>query len=191
MSKKIIFLTITMLIVSVFTYAQGHGPMDRKMLKHAGFRIMMAEKNLLPANVLLKFKDEIGLTPDQVNKISKMQDGFKEATIKKQADIKILELKLESYMKEEKIDRAKMEKMIRDIGKMRTDFQIEHINYLLDLKNILTPEQVKKIDEFKKNRMHDRMKMRDDGRRNDRRRGDRPMEPPMAPPEDQSMEQPK
>jgi Spy/CpxP family protein refolding chaperone len=178
MSKKIIFITITMLLVSVFTYAQGHGPMDRKMLKHAGFRIMMVEKNLLPANVLLKFKDEIGLTPDQVNKITKMQDGFRETTIKKQADLKISELKLESYMKGDKINRAKMENMIRDIGKMKTDSQIEHINYLLDLKDVLTPEQLKKIDEFKKNRMNDRMKMRGERRWDERRRDDRPMDQP-------------
>ena len=134
----------------------------------------MVEKNLLPANMLLKFKDEIGLTTDQVSKITKMQDGYRETAIKKQADIKILELKLGSYMKESKIDRAKMEKMIRDIGKMRTDSQIEHINYLLDLKDILTAEQVKKIDEFKKNRMHDRMKMRSEKRWDERRRDDRP-----------------
>lgn len=178
MSKKIIIITITMLIVSVFTFAQGHGPMDRKMLKHAGFRIMMAEKNLLPADKLLKFKDEIGLTPEQVNKITKMEELFQENNIKHQAETKILELKLGSYMKEDKIDRGKMEKMIRDIAKMRTDSQIGHINYLLDLKDILTPEQVKKIDEFKKNRMHDRMKMRGEKRWDERRR-DKRMEQPQ------------
>lgn len=160
MSKKIIILAIAALMVSSIAFAMEPGPGDHRMMRHAGYRIMMAEKNLLPAHMLLKFKDEIGLTDSQIDKIDKMQDAYQEAAIKKQADVKVQELKLNSYLKEDKIDRGKMEKMIRAIAQMRTDSQIDHINYLLDLKDILTPEQVKKIDEFKKDRMHKRMDSR-------------------------------
>lgn len=160
MSKKIIVLAIAALMVSSIVFTLEAAPKDRRMMRHAGYRIMMAEKNLLPARMLLKFKDDIGLTEDQVGKIEKMQEARKEAKIKKQADIKVQELKFNSYLKGDKVDRGKMEKMIRTIAKMRTDSQIETINYLLDLKEILTPEQVKKIDELKKDRMHKRMKSR-------------------------------
>jgi len=160
MNKKIIILAIAALMVSSIAFTLEPGPTDHRMMRHAGYRIMMAEKNLLPARMLLKFKDEIGLTDEQVAKIGKMQDAYQEAAIKKQADVKVQELKLNSYLKEDKVDRGKMEKMIRAIAQMRTDSQIDHINYLLDLKDVLTPEQVKKIDELKKDRMHKRMDKR-------------------------------
>ena len=160
MSKKIIILVIAALMASSFAFSLEPAPTDHRMMKHAGYRIMMAEKNLLPAHMLLRLKDEIGLTDEQVDKIGKMQGAYQEAAIKKQADVKVQELKLNSYLKEDKVDRGKMEKMIRTIAKMRTDSQIDHINYLLDLKDVLTPEQVKKIDEFKKDRMHERMDRR-------------------------------
>ncbi len=161
MSKKVIILLFAGFVLASFTITLESAPMQRKMMRHAGFGIMMAEKNLFPAKMLLKVKDEIGLTEEQVTKIEKMEEIYQESAIKKHADIKVQELKFHSYLKSDQIDRSKMEKMIRDIAKKRTDLQIDHINYLLDLKNLLTPEQIEKIDALKKERMHKMMRHRD------------------------------
>ncbi len=40
---------------------------------------------------------------------------------------------------------------------MRTDLQVLHINQLLDMKDILTPEQLMKLDELKRSRLDKRM----------------------------------
>jgi len=161
MTKKVtILITAVLIFVSVNLLAQ-HGTRDRDQVRHARYGIHMAEKNLFPGPMLLKFKDEIGLTAEQVNKIEKMADLFHEAAIKKHADIKIKELKVHSYLKEEQVDRKKMEIMIREIAKMKTDMQVDHMNYLLDLKNLLTPEQLAKIESLKKERIHQRMKNRE------------------------------
>ena len=141
-------------------------------MRHTGFGIMMAEKNLLPARMLLRFKDEIALTAEQVSKIEKMNEAFQEAFIRRQADVKVQELKLNSLLKEEKVNRGKMEKLIRGIAKMKTDAQIDRINHLLDVKAVLTADQIKKIDEFKRTRMKRRMKDRKD--RSEKRRMRRP-----------------
>jgi Spy/CpxP family protein refolding chaperone len=135
-------------------------PPGRDMMKHARFGIRMAEKNLLPAHMLLKFKDEIGLTENQVGKIEKMQEQFSEYAIKQRANLKIKEMKFHAYLKKDKIDRKKMETMIREITKMKTDMQIAHMNYLLDLKELLTPEQLEKIETFRKERRRERLKER-------------------------------
>ena len=71
-------------------------------------------------------------------------------THRKQADIEVKGLKVRSYLKEEQVDRKNMEKMIREIAKMRTDLQVDQMNYLLDLKELLTSEQVAKIESLKK-----------------------------------------
>lgn len=160
MKKVFVFIIVGLMLVSM-SFSLQSAPRQRKMMRHAGFGIMMAEKNLLPAFMLLKFKGEIGLTEDQVAKIEKIEESFQEARIRKDADVEVLELKLRTYLKEDKIDRGKMEKMIRDIAKMRTDAQVDHINHLLDIKNILTPDQLKKIEQLKTERMRDRMEHRD------------------------------
>ena len=130
------------------------------MMKHSRFHIRMAESNLFPGKMLLKFKDEIGLTEKQEQKISKMSEMFQEANIRANADLKIQEMKLKSYIKKDNIDRKKMEKMIRDIAKFKTDMQIDRMNYLLDVRNVLTPEQIKKIEALKKEKRQKWMKKR-------------------------------
>jgi Spy/CpxP family protein refolding chaperone len=171
MTKKVTILIGAVLIFVSMSLLAQHGTRGRDMVKHARFGIHMAEKNLFSGSMLLKFKDEIGLTAEQVGKIEKMSDLFQEAAIRKQADIKIKGLKVRSYLKEEQVDRKQMEKMIREIAKMRTDLQVDHMNYLLDLKDLLTPEQIAKIESLKKERVHKRMKKREYLREGRRDRG--------------------
>jgi hypothetical protein len=73
-----------------------------------------------------------------------------EAAIRRGSDIKVLELKFASLLKNNRIDRREMEKMAREIGKLKTDLQVDHLNYLLDVRDTLTPEQIQKIEKFKK-----------------------------------------
>jgi Spy/CpxP family protein refolding chaperone len=160
MTKKVTILIAAVLILISMNLMAERGSRGRDMVKHARFGIHMAEKNLFSGSMLLKFKDEIGLTAEQVSKIEKMTDLFQEAAIRKQADIKVKGLKVRSYLKEEQVDRKKMEIMIREIAKMRTDLQVDHMNYLLDLKDLLTPEQIAKIESIKKESRHKRMKTR-------------------------------
>ena len=160
MTKKVTILIAAVLILISMNLMAERGSRGRDMVKHARFGIYMAEKNLFSGSMLLKFKDEIGLTAEQVSKIEKMTDLFQEAAIRKQADIKVKGLKVRSYLKEEQVDRKKMEIMIREIAKMRTDLQVDHMNYLLDLKDLLTPEQIAKIESLKKEKRHKRMKTR-------------------------------
>jgi Spy/CpxP family protein refolding chaperone len=177
MTKKVtILFTAVLIFVSMSLLAQ-HGTRGRDMVKHARYGIHMAEKNLFPGSMLLKFKDEIGLTAEQVGKIEKMTELFHEAAIKKQAEIKIKGLKVRSYLKEEQVDRKKMEIMIREIAKMKTDMQVDHMNYLLDLKDLLTPEQIAKIESLKKERIHKSMKNREYLREKRRDRGQTPGAP--------------
>ena len=161
MTKKVSTLITAVLIFVSMNLQARAGARDRDLMKHARFGIHMAEKNLFPGPMLLNFKDEISLTAEQVSKIEEMTDLFQEAVIKKQADIKIKGLKARSYLREEQVDRKKMETMIREIAKMKTDMQVDHMNYLLDLKDLLTPEQLAKIESLKKERIHERMKDRE------------------------------
>jgi Spy/CpxP family protein refolding chaperone len=159
MTKRLIMLAAAVLMVLTPLVAQP-GSYHRDRMKHSQFGTRMVEKNLIPAKMLLKFKDEIGLTDAQVSKLEGMQQSMSEASIRGRADIKILQMKLDTYLKGDKIDRKKLETMIREIAKMKTDMHIDKMNYMLDVKGVLTADQLKKIDEFKKNRRKHMMNRR-------------------------------
>jgi hypothetical protein len=84
MTKKVTILTLIAagLIFLAANFAAEAAVMSPDMMRHAGFRIRMAERNLFPGYMLVRFKDEIGLTENQVKKIEKMQDLFREAGIR-------------------------------------------------------------------------------------------------------------
>jgi Spy/CpxP family protein refolding chaperone len=163
MTKKLTIILVLGLLLTagnLFSVPNPQGKGKPGMMKHGRFGIHMAENNLFHARMLLRMKDRIGLTDDQVKKIEKMHDRYMEANIKIKADLQIKELKFKSYLKEDNINRKKMEKMIRDIAQVKTDMQVDHMNYLLDLKTLLTNEQLQKIEEEKKLRRHKMMKER-------------------------------
>jgi hypothetical protein len=114
MTKKVTCILIAVMFVISFSFmaeAQGMGKRGQgkrgDMMRHAGFGLHMAEKNLFPGRMLLKFKDEIGLTANQVAKIEKMNEMFGEAKIRRQADIKVQQMKFQSYINKDKVDRKK------------------------------------------------------------------------------------
>lgn len=151
MSKKIITLFIVGFMLLSFSFIMDAGQRSPNFAKKFRFGIKMAEKNLFSGRMLLRLKDKIGLTSEQVQKIEKMQTLYYESQIRGKSDLKVLELRFNSYLKTKKVNRTKVEKMIREIAKIKTDLQVDHFNYLLDLRSLLTPEQIKKIEEIKVN----------------------------------------
>lgn len=151
MNKKFITAVLAAVVVasalSVPLTAQLGGPQMRGNLK---FGLFMAENNLFEARMILRFKSEIGLTPEQEKKIENMMLAHEETAIKREADLKVMELHFAAMLKEEKVNRKEMEKMARGIGNYKTDLQIGHLNYLLDIRDVLNPEQIQKVENLKK-----------------------------------------
>jgi Spy/CpxP family protein refolding chaperone len=178
MNKKIVMLPVLMIVLSLAVQAQADKKMWPSMLGNLRFGLYMAENNLFEARFILRLKSEIGLTPAQEQKIEDMMLANEETTIRRSSDIKVLELKFAALLKGNRIDRRVMEDMARAMGKLKTDLQVNHLNYLLDLRDTLTPEQIQKIEKLKKDipeRMRDKLRERNE------RRGD--FHPPMPPDE--------
>jgi Spy/CpxP family protein refolding chaperone len=163
MIKKTI-LIMAIMLVFVFGSLLDAKPRSQ-MMRHSGFNLRMVERNLLPARMLLRMKAEIGLTTSQVNKIEKMQLDYKEFVIKSSADVKLIGLKMKTEFNADKVNRVKVINLIKKIASLKTEMQISRINYLLDVKSILTKEQMVKIDTLRKNRRTNMMQ-----RRNNRRK---------------------
>jgi Spy/CpxP family protein refolding chaperone len=179
MNKKYACFLILLVMLCMTIPAQtGRKPWPN-MLQNLRFGLYMAENNLFEARFILRLKNEIGLTPAQEQKIENMMLAKEEAAIRRSSDIKVLELKFAALLKSNQIDRREMEKMAREIGKLKTDLQVDHLNYLLDVRDALTAEQIQKIDKLKKD-IPERIRENIRGHRGDF--------PPPPPPDDKGEE---
>jgi len=149
MNKKIFFIFICF-VVFIFNLNLKANIEGRGIIKKAKAGIFLAGKNLFDARFILRFKEDINLSEEQEKKVENLLLAFEENSIKKSAEVKIRELRFASYLKSEKIDRKKMERQLKIISKMKTDFLIGSVNYLLDLKQIMNPVQIEKLKEIKK-----------------------------------------
>jgi len=149
MNKKIIFLLLMVLLLGSATQAQDGKRLRPNLLNNLRFGLYMAENNLFEARFILRLKGEIGLTAQQEQKIENLMLAYEETAIRRGSDIKVLELKFATLLKGNRIDRREMERMAREIGNKRTDLQVGHLNYLLDVRDTLTAEQVQKLEKMK------------------------------------------
>jgi Spy/CpxP family protein refolding chaperone len=118
-----------------------------KQIKRVSF---LREAKLYGGRKLLRVKDELGLTAAQVEKIENLvleQEAF---CIRASAEIKIKELRFASYLESGagENQRREIARYIREISKEKTDLIIHHMNYLLDLKELLTPRQLKILEQL-------------------------------------------
>ena len=113
---------------------------------------LTAENNLYDARLILAAKEEIELTKEQTEKIENLMLENEAAIIRDSAEIKIRELRFASFLKSQpnEIDRKQVEKYIREISRKKTSMVVLHINYLLDVKQILTPAQLQKFAETRR-----------------------------------------
>ncbi len=149
MNKKIIFLLLMVLLLGSAAQAQEGQRQRPSVLNSMRFGLYMAESNLFEARFILHLKGEIALTAPQEKKIEDMMLAYEENAIRRGSDVKVLELKFATLLKGNRIDRREMEKLARELGKMRTDLQVGHLNYLLDVRDNLTPEQIQKLEKMK------------------------------------------
>ncbi len=168
--KTLVVLIALFMLVSSVSFLDARQGFDRgDMMKRGRFGMGMAERNMYPAHILLKMKDKIELSEKQVAKIEALKRSLDENGIRAEADIKLMELKLKNYLKSDSIKRSELEKLIRNVSGLKTDMHVAHINYLLDLKELLSAEQIAKIEEAKKNMrkhmMEDRFEHRGERRR--------------------------
>jgi Spy/CpxP family protein refolding chaperone len=149
MEKKLI-IAIICLVTFLFNLNLKANIEGRNIIRKTQAGVFLAEKNLFDARFIMRFKEDINLSKEQEKKVENLLLAFEENSIKKSAEIKIRELRFASYLKSEKINRKKIERQLKAISKMKTDFLIDYINYLLDLKQIMTHAQIEKLKEIKK-----------------------------------------
>lgn len=132
-------------MVAIMVIASGlqltSAPRAQKLIKQFFAQEFLINQNLIDGRLILDLKDQLNLTGNQIQKIEKLMLTFEEEYISRWAEIKIKEIHLATYIKSEQILREKIEKTIREINSERIEISIKYLNYLLDIRTLLIPEQ--------------------------------------------------
>lgn len=95
--------------------------------------------------MVLRHRQELGLTAQQVDSLRKLGLDARRAAIRRQADARLAQLDLMSLRFTEPVDMAKIEAKVREIERLRGDGRIAAIRAAEDAKAQLTPEQREKL----------------------------------------------
>lgn len=154
----LICLTVLCAIpVVVFSFQGDRNVYEDRTIKRINHFFFLTNNNLFNGRWLLGIKDTINLTKEQEEKIENLMLGHEEFSIRNSAEIKIKELRFAAYLKKKKTDRKEIEAHVREISNVKTNLIVNYINYLLDVRSILTPRQLeilKQIKEQKKEKKH-------------------------------------
>ena len=132
----------------------GRGPMMGRpgagMQGHPGMRRHRGMWRA-PLTMMLRHRDELGLSPAQVQSLDKLRGDYMREAIRRDADRKIAGLDLMSLMRPDPadpmkpVDMAKVESKVRELEKMRADSRLARIRTIEAGKAQLTPEQKTKF----------------------------------------------
>jgi Spy/CpxP family protein refolding chaperone len=98
-------------------------------------------------SLILKNKDHLRLSADQVKKLEQQRDQYQRQSIRSDAELRILELDLADLLDKPNVDVSKVEQKIREIEKLRADLRIARVRAVEQAKAVLTAEQRKKFYE--------------------------------------------
>jgi Spy/CpxP family protein refolding chaperone len=171
MKKNLLIISVILVLsAALFLNAQ---PGFRGMKSGRGQHGLdfFANQNFIPARLLLQSKDKIGLSTEQEKKLTAMIEANDQWLIKFGADMKIQALKLRTTLDAEQLNLKDAEGQIREQADMHAEMLIARLHFQQEIKGLLTPEQLVKITELKKEfRSQGREGMRQGSeRRRDRR----------------------
>ena len=98
-------------------------------------------------------KPGLGLTPEQKERIRSIAFEGKKEQIRLQSDLGIANLELRELMMQEKLDKAKINRKLDEIGALRTKLEKAKVDRLMTLRDVLTKEQLRGIRERRLHRM--------------------------------------
>jgi len=157
MKKKMlaaVVLVVGVLAFSGVAHAAGKG--GSKMMSkgnvhgmHVGGMSGMG-MNFLTKNSMIA--EELGLSEQQTDKIKSISIESQKKTIRAKAELEVLELELTELLDQDKPDLKKIDATIDKIGSRRTEMQKENIHSMIEMKGVLTSEQLEKLEQMKSQR---------------------------------------
>ena len=99
-------------------------------------------------SLILRNREKLGLSDDQVKKLEQLRSDFDKESIRNDADIRVAEIDLNNQLLGQSPNLAKVEAKIREIERLRADLRIARIRAIENAKALLTADQRKKLNEL-------------------------------------------
>ncbi|MFH1412297.1 MAG: Spy/CpxP family protein refolding chaperone [Candidatus Omnitrophota bacterium] len=138
--KKVLGLVLVFVLCGFVQTAMagGHGDKDKGL----------DEKIFMKAGMIIKNQEELGVTDEQVAKVKTLKTALKKDIVRKDAEIEILKIDIESNMYSDAINVEAMNELVDkkyDIKKAKAKALVKAY---ADLKGILTAEQQAKLKDM-------------------------------------------
>ena len=101
-----------------------------------------------------KLREQLLITPEQVAKIRQESLSFRKAEILSRADLEVKRLELHSLLEAETPDRAAIDKSLRAANAAQFTVEKTAIDHQLAVRDLVTPEQRKKIEKMREEFPH-------------------------------------
>jgi hypothetical protein len=99
-------------------------------------------------SLMLRNREKLGLSDDQVKKLEQLRSDYEKETIRNDADVRVAEIDLNHLLQAGSVDLPKVEGKIREVERLRADLRIARVRAVEKGKAVLTPEQRKKLQEM-------------------------------------------
>lgn len=144
--KKMVLALLCVLAFSLPAFSQMDKPMMGKGDMHPHMMDMdNMDKMGDHMGMCLDNAAKIGLSDDQISKLTPIHREMKKSQIKFKADLQIAEMEHMEIMEVKDFDLEKANDSVRKIGDMKTSHHLEMVKSMKEVRNILTDEQFKKM----------------------------------------------
>lgn len=124
-------------------------------------------------------RERLAVTPEQATKIQAQDSAFAKAQVQNQANLRVKRMELDELLAADKPDRALIDKKMRELNEAQFAEQKAAMDHRLAMREALTPEQKKKMQQWMQEQRQQPMQRR----MGPGPRGPRPQ--PPAPPAEQ------
>lgn len=145
----VVFILAVSFIVPVVMAEDGRG----KGKGHYGKKGDLQGKLMKKAHFILKNKEELGLTDEQVDKVKTLKIETKKSLIRQKADIAIIAIDIKAALWEDTIDKVAIGKLIDQKYDLKKASAKTLVGAYADMKSVLTDEQKEKCKELFKSKI--------------------------------------
>ena len=104
--------------------------------------------------IMLHHRTELGLSPEQVERLETLRGEFAREAIRRDADIRVAELDLAGLLDREPLDFSKVEGKVRELAQLRGELRIARFRAIEQGKAALTTEQRTRLQAVLSGGMH-------------------------------------
>jgi Spy/CpxP family protein refolding chaperone len=110
---------------------------------------------------MLRHRDKLGLSADQVQGLERLRDSFQREVIRSEADLRIADMDLASLLSADPIDLQKVEAKVREIERLKSDLRLARIRAIEKGKALLNAEQRAKLNNLMAGPRYSRLEDKD------------------------------